>query len=228
MYLFRPLTLILSLRTSLSLALAVTQSNSDLANLSSCTCPSGNAPNVTVMRTITNTQTIYDTTSSITAYQVVLLDGNGTVTTTTSRGPSSTTTVTQTLHSTAYLLGNSSVFSNSAGFWPDVTSTGTSYVTANSTSTSTVFATNTTTSTAHSTLMQVVPMTQFYSTLSPPSTAFEDFVRNVTRTMFSNSTITTSFVYKTTVQYYSTTTPTRRVLYLTEWMHILLMLQPQY
>jgi len=205
-------TLVWSLWTSLSLALAVTQSSGDLATLSSCTCPSGNAPNVTVMRTITNTETIYNTTSSITAYQVVLVGGNGTVTTTTSKGPNSTTIVTQTLHSTAYRVGNSSVFANSAGFWPNVTSTDTSYVMANTTSSSTVFATNTTTSIAKSTFMQVVPVTQFYSTLSPPSTAVADVVRNVTRTVFSNSTLTTSVVYNTTVLYFNATTPTRRVL----------------
>jgi len=101
MHLLKSLALASGLWTSLSLALAVTQSSGDLTTPSACTCPSGNAPNVTVMRTVTNTQTIYNTTSSVTAYQVVLLNGGGTVTTTTSRGPSSTTTVTQTLHSTA-------------------------------------------------------------------------------------------------------------------------------
>jgi hypothetical protein len=224
MQFFMLTTLVLSLWTSLSLALAVTQSSSDFATLSSCTCPSGNAPNVTVMRTVTNTQTVYNTTSSVTQYQVVLFGGNGTVTTTTSRGPSSTTTSTQTLHSTAYLVGNSSVFANSSGLWPNVTSTHTSYVTANTTSTSTMFATNTTTLAVNSTLMQIVPVTQFYTTLLPPSTAVEFVVRNVTRTVFSNSTVMTTVVYNTTVSDFSTLTPTRRVLPMTEYMAILLIL----
>ena len=77
-----------------------------------------------------------------------------------------------------------------------------------------------------STLMQVVPVTQFYTALSPPSTAVADVVGNVTRTIFDKSTMTTSVVYITTVSYFSTTTPTRRVVTIKEWLVILLIPQP--